>query len=166
MTARPLNYTTKIDVKQTVGELTDMLGEHGASVIGVEYENRRPSGLTFVLDTAIGKRPFRLPVDPAGMHRESWAIYALGSSPLSGRERDEPTGLLGTIELLDVCTAAMSEPPAGDPHVGVPCDCGRWAMPGQAHWRVADPVLFDEPIPYRGQLGLWTVPDELLPLSA
>lgn len=69
MTARPLNYTTKIEVKQTVGELTEMLGEHGATAIGVEYADRKPIGLTFVLDTPIGSRGFRLPVDPAGMHR-------------------------------------------------------------------------------------------------
>lgn len=97
---------------------------------------------------------------------ESWAIYALGRSPLSGYEGDEPTGLLGMIELLDVCTAALSEPPSGDPHVGVPCDCGPWAMPGQAHWRLTDPRPFDEPVPYGGRLGLFTVPDELLPITA
>lgn len=79
MTARPLNYTTKIEVKQTVGELTEMLGEHGAAAIGVEYENRKPIGLTFVLDTAIGSRGFRLPVDPAGMHRALLAAERRGA---------------------------------------------------------------------------------------
>lgn len=79
MTARPLNYTTKVDVKQTVGELTAMLGEHGAAAIGVEYENREPVGLTFVLDTAIGSRGFRLPVDPAGMHRALLAAEKRGA---------------------------------------------------------------------------------------
>lgn len=78
MSARPLNYTTKIDVRQTVGELTEMLGEHGAVAIGVEYADRKPVGLTFVLDTAIGSRGFRLPVDPAGMYRALLAARQRG----------------------------------------------------------------------------------------
>lgn len=28
---------------------------------------------------------------------------------------------------------------------------GRWA------WRLANPVLFDEPVPWRGALGLWSI---------
>lgn len=82
---------------------------------------------------------------------ESWAIYVLGRSPLSGYERDEPTGLLGTVQLVDVCTAALR---------GESCDCGPWAMPGQAHWQLSDPRPFAEPIACGGRLGLWTVPSE------
>lgn len=90
---------------------------------------------------------------------ESWAIYALGRSPLSGYERDEPTGLLGIVELVSVCTRAID----GE---GRECDCGPWAMPEQAHWRLANPQPFTEPVPCGGRLGLWTVPDGLLPIGA
>lgn len=82
---------------------------------------------------------------------ESWAIYVLGRSPLSGYEHDEPTGLLGTVQLVDVCTAALRDEA---------CDCGPWAMPGQAHWQLTDPRPFTEPVPCGGRLGLWTVPSE------
>lgn len=34
---------------------------------------------------------------------------------------------------------------------------GRWA------WILADPRPLAEPIPWRGALGLWTLPDEVLP---
>lgn len=85
---------------------------------------------------------------------EYWAARVLGRSPLSGYERDEPTGLLGMVELVDVCTAALREKD---------CDCGPWAMEGQAHWRLVNPRPFAEPIPCGGKLGLWTVPEELLP---
>jgi hypothetical protein len=32
----------------------------------------------------------------------------------------------------------------------------RWAEPDLWHWVLRNPVLFDEPIPARGSLGLWT----------
>lgn len=87
---------------------------------------------------------------------ESWAIYVLGRCPTSGYERDEPTGLLGTVELVAQCLAGLRDES---------CDCGPWAMPGQAHWRLRDPRPFPEPIPHAGRLGLWTVDDALLPAS-
>lgn len=61
-----------------------------------------------------------------------------------------PTGLLGIVDLVSVCT-------------GFPCSCGPWAMPGQCHWRLRDPRPFPEPVPHGGRLGLWTVDDALLP---
>lgn len=85
---------------------------------------------------------------------ESWAIDVLGRSPISGHERDHPTGLLGVVDLVGVCP------------VGRPCDCGPWAMRMHAHWRLRNPRPFPEPIPCRGRLGLWTVPAELLPIGA
>ncbi|MGL6202575.1 MAG: ASCH domain-containing protein [Lachnospiraceae bacterium] len=33
----------------------------------------------------------------------------------------------------------------------------RWAEDGLWHWVFADPVIFDQPIPYKGQLGLFEV---------
>lgn len=46
-------------------------------------------------------------------------------------------------------------------------DCGRacspWAMGDQHHLVLTNPRIFAEPIPYRGALGLWDFPDELLP---
>lgn len=33
---------------------------------------------------------------------------------------------------------------------------------GQWHWRLANPRGFAEPIPYRGQLGLFDVPDAIV----
>lgn len=30
-----------------------------------------------------------------------------------------------------------------------------WAMDGQYHWKLINPILFDNPIPAKGQLGLW-----------
>lgn len=91
MTARPLNYTTKIEVRQSVGEITDMLGRHGAVAIGVEYAGGQPCGLTFVLATTLGQRPFRLPVDSAGMHR----------ALLAARQRGDFASLRASSATLD-----------------------------------------------------------------
>jgi hypothetical protein len=38
----------------------------------------------------------------------------------------------------------------------------RWAEPGFFWWRIENPVLFEKPIPYRGQLGLFDVPEEVV----
>lgn len=37
----------------------------------------------------------------------------------------------------------------------------RWAATGCYHWVMSQPVLFDSPIPYKGRLGLFEVPDEI-----
>lgn len=67
-------------------------------------------------------------------------------------------GILGSAELVDVLTDADTHPP-------VP-GADQWAVPGVMHWLLRDPVIFEEPIPYRGALGLFNVPDEVLPLVA
>lgn len=63
-----LNYTTSISADKTVGEIQKLLAEHGASRIAVDYENGRPSGITFGLVTPHGPRGFALPVDIGAMH--------------------------------------------------------------------------------------------------
>lgn len=56
-----------------------------------------------------------------------------------------------------------------DAHVSIDCwnpseqkddHCSPWAMPGH-HLVLANPRPLARPIPWRGALGLWTVPDEL-----
>ena len=41
--------------------------------------------------------------------------------------------------------------------------CSRWADGNARHLVLSNPQPFAEPIPYRGRLGLWEFPDELLP---
>jgi hypothetical protein len=38
--------------------------------------------------------------------------------------------------------------------------CSLWAMPDQWHWELAGPEPLDEPIPIKGRLGLWRLPDD------
>lgn len=39
----------------------------------------------------------------------------------------------------------------------------RWAVPDQWHLCLTNQRPLPEPIPYRGQLGLWALPDDVLP---
>lgn len=74
---------------------------------------------------------------------------------------------LGTVDLIGV---HENRPDFGCEFT--PRLCSTWAQPGE--WRggvgyemyhlvLANPRPFPKPIPYRGALGLWQFPDELLP---
>lgn len=56
-----LNYTTTVDTDKTVLEILARLGEGGAQQVAVEYRERAPVGVTFVIETLFGPRRFALP---------------------------------------------------------------------------------------------------------
>jgi hypothetical protein len=64
-----LNYTTTIAAARSVAEIQELLGEHGADRVMIGYTLRRPSSISFTLDTPAGVRGFTLPVDVTAMHR-------------------------------------------------------------------------------------------------
>jgi len=64
---RPLNYTTKIPARRTAGECLDLLAEAGAGSVALDYTDREPAGLMFMLDTPAGRQRFAMPVDVEGM---------------------------------------------------------------------------------------------------
>lgn len=39
--------------------------------------------------------------------------------------------------------------------------CGPWAIPGQWHWNLFDARPLSEPVPCKGALGLWRLPDDV-----
>lgn len=63
--------------------------------------------------------------------------------------------VVAVADLVDICGAQMRSFIPGD------CLCGPWAMRGQYHWRLANVRPLAEPVPCRGALGLWTLPDEV-----
>lgn len=79
------------------------------------------------------------------------------TTPIDVDPAQHPTGIIGVVELYDVCTDARDNP-------GARCGCPRWALAGQCHWRIRNPRPFDEPIPHRGHHRLWKVDDEAWPL--
>ena len=66
MSKGPLNYTTTIDATKSASECIARLAAHGASAIGITYRERKPTGLTFRIETVHGERQFSLPVNVEG----------------------------------------------------------------------------------------------------
>jgi hypothetical protein len=63
--------------------------------------------------------------------------------------------VLAVVDLVDVHHADICRTPAGT-------YCSPWAEPDVLHLVLRDPRVLLEPVPYRGQLGLWTLPDDVL----
>jgi hypothetical protein len=64
---RPLNYTTRVPVRQTIAECQELLGQAGAASVSVQFRDRKPAGISFELPTPAGVRPFVMPVNPDGV---------------------------------------------------------------------------------------------------
>jgi hypothetical protein len=60
--------------------------------------------------------------------------------------------VVGLVDVVGVCDGVHA------------CSCGPWAVPGPKHWQFANARPLAEPVPARGNQGLWTVelPAELL----
>lgn len=58
-----LNYTTTIAVEKSLGEIHRILARAGAKSVLTDYEQGEPSAIAFVIPTAFGDRPFRLPAN-------------------------------------------------------------------------------------------------------
>lgn len=57
-----LNYTTKIDTFQTVGEIQGILAKHGARKMMIEYDGKgEPETIAFEILTPYGSRGIKLP---------------------------------------------------------------------------------------------------------
>ena len=64
------NYTTTIDVFQSLGEIQGALASHGARRIMVDYaEDGQPMGVTFGILTPAGPRGFCLPANIEGVRK-------------------------------------------------------------------------------------------------
>lgn len=59
-----LNYTTTIPATRTMGEMQQLLVEHGARSVNGTYEGGRPVALSFSIETPHGMRSYTLPADP------------------------------------------------------------------------------------------------------
>lgn len=65
-----LNYTTKINVYTTLGEIQAQLVKHGARKIMQDYDDAgRLNALVFTIDTPAGVRGIRLPANVDAVHK-------------------------------------------------------------------------------------------------
>lgn len=76
--------------------------------------------------------------------------------------------IIGVVDLVDVHSGLNSERARlravrSCYQPGKPWGpCSPWAMPDHHHLVLANPRPLAEPIPYKGRLGLWTLPDDVL----
>jgi len=110
----------------------------------------------------------------AGLHHPDWADY-LEVRGLSGivfgwtdtrkatadylrkaQRWTEHTGALGVI-LGSVEVVGCHADETGDDRES----CTPWARHGHYHWMVANPQPLARPVPCRGMLGLWRLPDDV-----
>jgi len=89
MAKGPLNYTTTIEATKSASECIARLAEHGADAIGITYSDRKPSGLTFRIDTVHGSRQFSLPVNVEGTHKALMRANREGRIAPRYTERDQ-----------------------------------------------------------------------------
>jgi len=64
----PLNYTTSIDADKTASECVAILARHGASRVSIDFDQGKPGGLAFSIETPHGLRFFMLPANPDGVY--------------------------------------------------------------------------------------------------
>ena len=65
-----LNYTTKVNVYATLGEIQGVLVKHGAKKIMQDYDDAgRITALTFSIETPAGVRGIRLPANVDAVHK-------------------------------------------------------------------------------------------------
>lgn len=56
-----LNYTTKIEAEQTIGEIQRMLSIHGVTAMMTEYDGRNVSAVSFKMDIGGKSMGFKMP---------------------------------------------------------------------------------------------------------
>lgn len=65
-----LNYTTKVDIYTTLGQIQGQLVKHGAKKILQDYDDAgRIAALSFMIDTPFGPRGIRLPANVDAVHK-------------------------------------------------------------------------------------------------
>lgn len=72
-----------------------------------------------------------------------WLSETFGISNFCTDNNFKPGNIIGSVDLID-CVQDHSS---------------KWAMPECWHWILENPVMFDTPIPCKGQLGLFKVPE-------
>jgi hypothetical protein len=119
--------------------------------------------------------------------RNPWAhLIAHYGKDVENRSWMPPEGvdqlLIHAGKGMDPCPEFMRNADWGDPHTSavvavvdlayacdtsrrretVVCGCGRWAQPGQCHWKFATVWALPEPVPAVGRQGLWRPSPDVL----
>jgi hypothetical protein len=102
----------------------------------------------------------------AGLAEPEWGEFLMvsntASTPPTWTEERRTRGAILGIVTVDGCHhAADCRPPdRQDGRRPRYRTCSPWAQVDQFHWMLTDPWPLAEPVPARGMLGLWNVPEE------
>jgi hypothetical protein len=141
-----------------------------AGVKDVENRSWRVPPSAWPLDDQTGLRlrgPLTLGIHAAAKidrdaDPETWAVYPVDWN--KGRELPEMYALgalLGTVSVTGCHHAdeCHGEWPVGHGPMVKDRWCSRWAEPYRFHWMLSDPEPLDVPVPMKGMLGLWHLPE-------
>jgi hypothetical protein len=117
----------------------------------IENRSRRTTHRGPIVLHASGRDRWDFAGQMSDLVRDEWRRLGWIGSP--GRDGSNIThgAVLAVAEIVEVCGWQGRSN----------CDCGEWAVPFQAHWRLADVRPLAEPVPCKGALGLWTLPDDV-----
>jgi hypothetical protein len=89
--------------------------------------------------------------------REAWRNAGHDLRALSPNNSRVPLGAVVAVAEMVGCHEDGDVASGCEPVFG----CSPWAARGQYHWRLASVRPLPEPVPCRGALGLWTLPDDI-----
>ena len=95
---------------------------------------------------------------------DAWRYWILGRKPRD--ETNWPAKLpLGAVVAVATITGSHWHEPrqaeCGDGSYAYGVICSRWARPFCWHWQLADVRPLPEPVPCKGDLGLWRLPEDV-----
>ena len=105
------NYTTKVDVFTSVGEIQGALARSGASKIMVDYKNGKPTAVTFAINTPNGIRGFSMPAAVEGTLRvfQRQKVKAERDQAERTAWRNIRDWVLAQVALVDSCDVPMEQ---------------------------------------------------------
>ena len=105
------NYTTKIDAYTSIGEIQGSLARSGAKQIMVEYENERPTAISFTIQRGDRLCGFRLPAATEGTQRV-FAKQKLNAKPEQAEMtawRNVRDWVLAQVALIECCDVPVDQ---------------------------------------------------------
>ena len=104
MAVKVRNYSTKIVARASLDKINSMLVEAGALDVHFSYEDRRCTGISFALDTEIGRQEFRAPIDLDKLHAKLEEHWRKGEIPrrITDLKRVERIALRNIVDWLHV----------------------------------------------------------------
>lgn len=105
------NYTTKVDVYTSIGEIQAALARSGASKIMIKYDTGKAVAISFCINTATGLRGFTLPAPAEGTLRV-FKKQGIKCDPEQAERvawRNVRDWVLAQMALVESCDAAVDE---------------------------------------------------------